>query len=215
MGRRNTIEDFLLNSTILIENSIKDAEVTALLNEFGYTPEKLVAGKALLDKANELHVKQKKEYSEQYTATSVLDEKFALMQKTYMIHFKVAKVACMEDTEKRNKLGLLGARKQTIAGLLDQATIFYESATNEAGIQESMAEYGITKEKLDAGKALVDDAVKAKVEKERETGEAQQATANRDKAFDDLSDWVSKLRKIARIALAETPQYLEKLGIKA
>jgi hypothetical protein len=46
-----------------------------------------------------------------------------------------------------------------------------------------------------------------------EKSAAQQATQKRDEAFDELCDWYSDFRGIARIALYDDPQLLEALGI--
>ena len=60
------------------------------------------------------------------------------------------------------------------------------------------------------------DQVAAKnLQQKKEIGEAQNATEARDKKFDELAKWVSDLRAVARVALTDSPQQLEKLGILA
>ena len=78
---------------------------------------------------------------------------------------------------------------------------------------EKMSAFGITQEKLEAGKSLVEQTETAKASQEKEKGEAQQATLDRDNAVDALDEWMGDFIAIARIALEEKPQLLEKLGI--
>ncbi len=76
-----------------------------------------------------------------------------------------------------------------------------------------MAKFNITEEKLLAGKQLIEETVSLNAAQEKEKGEAQQATVERDEALDALEFWLSDFFAIARIALEEKPQLLEKLGI--
>jgi len=60
---------------------------------------------------------------------------------------------------------------------------------------------------------MVLDAKEAIMEHTRETGEAQNARDMRDTKLEELDDWCSKYQAVVELALADSPQLLEKLGI--
>ena len=76
-----------------------------------------------------------------------------------------------------------------------------------------MAAFGMTQAKLEAGKKLLAETETANAAQEKEKGKAQQATLERDNAVEQLEEWLSDFISIARIALEEKPQLLEKLGV--
>ncbi len=208
-----TKEERLLEISLRIDNSLSNAEILGLVSEYGYTETKLNEGKALYEATNTLFIKQKTEYAEQYAATIAVDEKWKTAHAAYMKQVKVARVALQKDTGAYLKLGLVGARKEAIAGWLLQTSQFYTNALADSGILTKLAEYGITQTKLEEAKALVDEVEAANVEQQKEIGEAQQATLDRNTKYGELTEWDSKYVAIARIALEERPQLLEELGI--
>ena len=130
-----------------------------------------------------------------------------------MKHVKVARVALQDERGSSQKLDLGGKRKVSLSGWLAQSNQFYINAVADADILSKMNNFGITQAKLEQGKQLVDDVEAANASQKKEKGEAQQATVDRDDALDKLNDWVSDFIAIARIALEDRPQLLEKLGI--
>jgi hypothetical protein len=78
-----------------------------------------------------------------------------------------------------------------------------------------MTKFGYTTDKLNNEYTLVKDVADKNLTQKKETGEAQQATELRDKKIDELDKWISDFRSIAKVALSDTPQKLEKLGILA
>jgi hypothetical protein len=68
--------------------------------------------------------------------------------------------------------------------------------------------------RLEQGKALLQDAGKQILQKDKERGEAEDSTQVRDAKLDELDEWTADYKTIARVALEEHPQLLEKLGIK-
>ncbi len=94
-----------------------------------------------------------------------------------------------------------------------QSNQFYINAIADADILAKLNNFGITQAKLEQGKQLVQEVEAANAAQKKEMGEAQQATLDRDNAIDVLNSWLSDFVAIARIALEDRPQLLEKMGI--
>ena len=210
---KNSLAERLLAAQVAIDNAVSDSEVKSLLAEFGYDDTRLNEGKALLDTANQLQQTQQKEYGDQFEATGALKEAWEKADKEYMRFVKIARIALKSEHALYQKLDLNGARKKTLSGWLAQAKQFYLNALADIAVLEKMAAFGMTQAKLQAGKTQIEETETANAAQEKEKGEAQQATLERDKAVDKLEDWMSDCIAIARIALEEKPQFLEKLGI--
>ncbi len=205
--------DRLLAAQVAIDNALKEDEVKTLLTELGYDDIRLNEGKTLLNTANSLQQKQQKEYGDQFEATGTLNEAWEKADKEYMRFVKVARVALKSEYALYRKLGLNGVRKKTLSGWFAQAKQFYLNALADADVMEKMSVYGMTQIKLEAGKTLLEELETANAVQEKEKGEAQQATLERDNAIDQLEEWLSDFIAIGRIALEEKPQLLEKLGV--
>lgn len=156
---------------------------------------------------------QEREYSEQYEATDRINKSFELAGKEYMKHLKLARVALEGNRGIEVKLGLKGPREKATGKWLVQGRQFYENALADALILGKLSSYGVTLENLQAGLALVNEVERLYRSRERERGEAQDSTVLHDELFEKLDSWYSDFVKVARIALEERPQLIEKLGI--
>lgn len=207
------IDDRLLQAQVALDNSLSDGEVQTYLANFGYDVERLNAGKALYDNVNQLHQKQQVEYADQYSATDSLQQALTRAQAEYMRHVKIARIALKHGRGAYQKLGLTGDRKRTLSGWLAQARQFYLNALADAPVVGKLATFGLNQQKLEAAQQLVAEVEMANAAQEKEKGEAQQATLERDRAMDELDEWIGDFFAIAQIALEDKPQLLEKLGI--
>lgn len=208
-----SIDGKLLFAQNMIENGKNVPDILAAMTDYGYDKAAMKEAKALFDRTSELHTKQKKEYGEQYKATDEMQLAKANANKAYMRHVKLARIALSKDRGAYETLQLSGDRKQTISGWIQQAKAFYTNALASEDYLAKLAKLNISKATLEAGDAAVKD-VEAKRNKQfKEKGEAQNATVIKDESLEELSAWVSRYTEIARIALADNPQYLEMLGI--
>lgn len=162
-----------------------------------------------------LHNARKKEYGEQIAATSELNEIWEMADRQYMKTLKIARVAFKDKIKADKATMLYGDRKQSLSGWLEQAKAFYSNILNDPDMLAVIGEYGYTPEKLKEEAALLDQVTAKHLEQKKEIGEAQEATQNRDKKLDELAVRISCLRAVVKVALDESPQMLEKLGILA
>lgn len=203
-------ETFLHDARLLLGNCSSVPALAGPLEGFGYTPARWAEGRALLEAAEALGLAQARAYGDQYAATVAARAARTVANAAYSKTLKIARMV-LTDPASVVALGLAGPRCRDLAGWIDQATSFY--ANLEPVHFEALGRFGYTPEKVAAEAALVEVVVARTRAQARRTGEAQQATADRDAALARLDDWLGDLRTVLRVALADDPQALESAGI--
>ena len=213
MGRSNKIqEEQMMRGRVFLQNS-RDPEILIAFEEVGITAEVLDQGDALLNVAELAFHNQQTQYGNQFAAKDERDNKWKTANRTYMGNVSVARSRFKTDRSVQKKLGLQGARKKDIPGWVAQTRQFYLTALSDEAIKAALINEGISEVKLQAGKQMVDEVETAFLQQQSNRGNAQQATVNRNKSVAQLEEYLSNKRTRARIALADKPQLLEKLGI--
>jgi len=207
--------DFLQEARILIGNSKALPEISGILKGFGYTPERFSEGQTLFETAENLILAQRKEFGEMHEAVEATQDAWDLADTAYTRTLKVARMVFSDDVQAITALMLAGARNRSLAGWMDQAVFFYRNMTAQPKLMAAMGRFGYNAEKLAAEKALVDTVVDLTQSQAKETSEALKATAVRDLAVKKLDAWVSELRTILKVALADDPKALEAVGMRA
>ena len=208
-----TIDQLISDTGIAIANGIKQPIVASLLLEYGYTPERLAMGEALHKRVSALYLQQKKEDGEKQASTKELQQAFEAVRKVYIPQITVARIVFRDDAGLKVQLNLNGRRKKIRSEWVTQVKVFYTNLLRNAAAMAQMADYGQTLEKLEAGHQLTLELEKQMALHKKEMGEAQEATKKRDLAIKELKAWYADYIKIARLALADQPEYLEMLGI--
>lgn len=194
-----TIAGRILFSQNAITNALNVPTIQSALANFGYDEAKLGEGASLLETAQTLQDKQVKEYGEQFSATDELHLVKANANSLYLVHLKLARIALKDNRGLQESLMLNGRRKLSNSGWLHQAKTFYTNALSNPEIAQSLLPFGLTAEKLTEAQNLVLDVESKLATQLTEKGEAQQATANRDQALDDLMEWISDFKTVAKL----------------
>lgn len=211
---KTRISKFMLSTRVMIENSLSDPMIKKALEGYGFFEEKLLAGKKLYDEIVDLGSLQKKKYGERIVATAELNNAWKIAKQQYMRTLTIARVAFEENVKADKAIFLYGLRKRTLSEWLEQAQVFYANILNDSELMNILSEYGYSPEELRWESALIEQVVAKSLQQKKLMGESQEVTKIRDKKIEELVKWVSDLKTVAKVALAEDLQQLEKLGIK-
>jgi len=196
---------------LAIGNSLSDPEIQSLVDDFGYSAEKLNAGKTLYDCALSAVNAEKSAAGAQQESTRTLTQAENAAHDAYQALAKVARALFLKDKAQLNALGLNGGMPNTTAGFLASAYALFDNART----LPALADYGYDSVKLQNERLKIAAYDTANQGQESAKGAAQQATREQDAALQSLNDWTSQYLKIARVALRQKPQLLEKIGVLA
>jgi len=209
---RGEVEEILEQGRVALINALSIAEILILLALYGYDLKKLQEGQALLQALEDKYAAQLRLLARQKEATAAFRAAWHAARQTYALHTKIARALLTAQPERLARLGLEGARARAFGAWLPQARQFYREALADAKLQALLAQGGLIQTVLETGQAAIEAVAQADNAQESAKGLAQQSTLDRDAAAADFQRWLRHFWKIAEVALAAQPQWLERLG---
>ena len=210
---KQSISERLSFANVAISNALSDAQIGKLLAEYGYNTQKLNEGKGVFTAADTAVKRQIALYGAQKEASKKADDAEKAARSAYQSLSQVAKAAFGQDKAKLGVLGLDRAMPNPVPLFITMATALFDNAMQNKEIADVLKNYGYTAERLTTERKKIEQLESARAAYESAKGAAQQATAEQKKAMEALDAWMSGFVKVARVALKEQPQLLEKLGI--
>lgn len=182
------------------------------LTVIGYTEERLNNLLTKVEALKELDRTQKKEYAEQYNETNKLENKRKEISTLYSKHLGFCRILMKGNVKAATALEFSGERKIAYTAWHRQVSNFYSQLLSTPEFLEKIKSVGVTETDLQAVQTKLTEITAIKDAQKKETSEAQKATENRDKAFDELFPLYSEFIGLAKIQLQDT-QDLEALGV--
>ncbi len=208
-----TISDFLHQCNLRIMGAMNDETIQTRVSGMGYNTDRLNAGKILLDEVVVLHQKIVKENAELAHAYDLRNKEREEADSLYIKYFTLAKIAFAHDSAAFVALHLNARTTPSLNGWLSQTKNFYTLLLQNQNWTDSLQAFNVSRQDLEAGLKEVLDVETAASVILKEKGEAQDAVDKRDAKLDELNRWINDFESVARLALAASPQQLEKLGI--
>ncbi len=198
---------------IALENVTTQPEIATIMAEFGYDSALIEEGKQLFTQTRQAYDLNVKEDDETSQAYSDFNEKRKLLEDTYSLHRKKAKVIFRKDLEIMKRLVLDGSLPRLYVRWVEIAKKFYLEMLADTELQTKLSRLKVSAEDLNAANTLISELEATRSEYLREKGESQDSTNKKDAVFVKLDDWMSEFYAVARIALEDNIQLLEALGV--
>jgi len=198
---------------LAINGTLDNPLILSKTSLFGYTEEVVREGRSKYDSAQTAILAHQKEYGEQYTAYETRGSLWSQSYETYGNILTLCRVGLKDKPGVLHSLRATGTRNRSLTGFIKDARMLYTNLLSQPEYLAIMARFCVTAELLENANAEIDALEKASQAYFREKGEAQDMTIKRDQLFDNLYNWYSDFRAVLRLALTDSPQLLEKLGI--
>ncbi len=195
-----------------LENAKNQEEIAAILADLGYDEATLDQGRTILSETEEVYRFNHKEDQETTEASANFKAKKEELEISYTLHRKKAKVIFRKDSISLEKLGVIGMLPQSFTKWMEKVKLFYTIANEDMDVQTKMLRLKITAEDITAALVLIAAVEQAKNHYLLEKGESQDATKQKNQAFERADDWMSEFFSVAKIGLEDRPQLMESLG---
>lgn len=212
MKNRKSELQLLENYRLVFSNFNEVPDLATEMEEYGYDAAKMAEGKALYDSTLALYNQNQQETAEETEAYKKFSTLYDAVQNVYSNNRKRAKVALMKRTDLWKTLAIDGATATAYLPWAQNAKTFYTQAKTHADAKPLLEKFKITEAVADEQLATFDELDTLRDAYNKEKGESQDATKQKDAAFAALSDWMAEFYATAKIALEDRPQLLESVG---
>lgn len=197
-----------------IFGTLENLDIQEAVTPFGYPEAVIRNGELLYTQVQDIRQRTTTRRGVRMATTKAVSEAENTARRAYTQLATVLRAVFVQDAAARATLGLAGSAPNSRAAFIVAAEKLFGGCLNApADLAATLARYGYSKEKLQAEQAKLFALRDEDSAKGTSIGDSEQETAAFHAAVADLNTWVTQYRKIARIALADQPHQLEKLGM--
>ncbi|MEG1230321.1 MAG: hypothetical protein RSD71_16630 [Flavobacterium sp.] len=212
MEKRRTEAQILQRYGVLFENVKKDTALATELAEYGYDAATIAQGEELYTNFVQKYDTNKTETAQETSAYAVFSNAFETTAAIYKTDRKKAKIVFKNQPDVLRNLQLNKPLLDRNALVIDTMRLFYDMLHNNSELLNALQRLKITTDHVNQQLANVTNVQTVYAAYVQEKGESQQATQDKNKAFDAVSKWVSEFYSVAKIALEDQPQLLESIS---
>lgn len=208
-----TDEEKIQEGRLTVMN-LGDPEIQELAAHRGLGPQTVDEGDRLLVQAEMAYQQNSDAEKAQVNATDAANKKLDQVEGKFSEIRSLLSEAFREDDVAKRNLGLDVAQERKTAKVILQVKSLYDTLLSRSDLLKIAGDkVGITKQEIQESRQTLDELIQAEADQQKAIGENQHLTQMKNQAVEELRDFTRSVRNIARVALKNYPQLLEKLGV--
>ena len=208
-----TMEKILEQARITLSNAASDPQLLTSLSAYGYGSEKLQEGMALYELARVSVQAQNNARFNKAKTQQAFQKTCKLAQVHYRNDLNIARIALKDHADAQVLLQLNSKSGKTFAARHAQAREFYFGLRNKPELQPLVEGAGLTIERINRGIQYLETIDAVRLQQHNESGSVKDTKQERNAAFQALAGWMATFRTIARVAFADQPAKMIRLGL--
>jgi hypothetical protein len=204
-------ENFINKVDEVLGQSLSDQNLVSSLTSFGYGLREMERGRELLELLRQIDQEQEAAQDRRIQLNLEKSELHKDIQKRYMRIVKLGRIVFDDHAMARKALGLDGSREKQFDDWYRQVYMFCKNLIAEADWLGVMKSYGIKKDDIQNIMSDLEKLEELNTRFEHAKELSKEMTKRKRKQLMVLQNWLSDYIKIARLALEEKPQLLDKL----
>lgn len=215
MGERLFISEskFLERTRIALTNAASQSEISAKMAKFGMDQDKLLEGIDLHKRAESTRDLHEKEGIDSRRASNAYREVFEDLQALFKRHRDLVRMLFKRNPDVLVRFAVSGRLPTKYNEFFERCRRFYQTIQNNPDLQELVLPLEITPDIVADCLAKLDELLATRANFDKETGEWQDATQEKNRILLELKEWMDDFDTAAKVALYDNPQLLETLGI--
>lgn len=199
----------LEKSRIALDKAESNPAIAKALKKIGYGPEKIKEGKALVESTREIFDRNLKKQDEYSTIRDEFNKQKAALDRTFREHRRRALLIFRNEPSLQDMLAISGPYPREFIVWAETVKKFYTEIVSKPELQERFQQLNFTKEEAEKGLEMDANLDRLYAKRMELKGVSKLSTAQKNKAFEKLDDWMTDFYGAARLILRKEPKLLE------
>lgn len=200
-------------SRIALSSYKTNPEINLGLSDYGYDETTVDGGWQLHAKADTAFKANQTETIETNLVSEDYKKAYKKRASVFKKHRNMASIFFKRSPEVLMELNVKGRFPSNYIAFFNAHELFYSAIKNNADIQAQFDRIKITAPVIGDCEAELAILKNKRADYDREFGESQAATQEKNESIEELREWMEDFDAMAKIALWNQPQLLESLGI--